>query len=159
CTTFLQYTQIHQENSLQLLLTLGAYFFLCRWANSDSRRDLLASALLAGFCLLVRLTPALAVLRLAVPPARLAFPQRRGGPRLPAAPPGLPAPGPCPAPLRLWAGGPGLPLRPVRVVHRDLRPPVGGVQAPVRPGLSGGLPVQRAVLGRLLGEPGLAGKI
>jgi hypothetical protein len=80
CTSFLHYTQYHQENTLQLLLTLGAYLSLCRWATSDSRRDLLVSALLAGAGLLVRLTMALDALGLAVLAAGLAF-RKSGGDR------------------------------------------------------------------------------
>jgi hypothetical protein len=78
CTSFLLYTQYHQENTLQLMLTLGAYLFLCRWGASDSWRDLLLSALLAGAGLLVRLNMALDVFGLAVLAAGLAFWKSKG---------------------------------------------------------------------------------
>lgn len=54
CTTLLVYTQVHQENSLQLTLTLGGFLGLARWAATGHSWPLAAAAACLGANILVR---------------------------------------------------------------------------------------------------------
>jgi hypothetical protein len=58
-TSLLPYTQLNQENSLQLLLTLGAYVGVARWLNHRRPRQLAAAGACLGGNLLVRPVTAL----------------------------------------------------------------------------------------------------
>jgi len=59
CTSFLHYSQIHQENSLDFLMTTSAYLFHLLWLESNSILYLFLGLLPLGFNLLVRLTLAI----------------------------------------------------------------------------------------------------
>lgn len=55
-TSFLNYSQVHQENNLMLLCTLILYWSVTRWVlGDDSKKWVIAGALSAGFNLLIRL--------------------------------------------------------------------------------------------------------
>lgn len=59
CTTFLHYSQTHQENSLDFLLTTSGYLFHLLWLTTNSYKFLCLGMLSLGFNLLVRLTLAI----------------------------------------------------------------------------------------------------
>lgn len=62
CTTFLHYSQTHQENSLDFLLTICGYLFHLLWLTTNSNRFLWLGLLSLGFNLLVRLTSAINII-------------------------------------------------------------------------------------------------
>lgn len=56
CTSFLHYSQTHQENSLDFLMTISGYLFHLLWLTSNSTLYLCLGIAALGFNVLVRLT-------------------------------------------------------------------------------------------------------
>src|SRR5262249_45234850 len=58
-SSFLGYSQHHQENGLQFLMTASAAFLFLRWVATDAPGPLVLGALCLGYNLLIRVTTVL----------------------------------------------------------------------------------------------------